>query len=42
MSRDCAEQAVLALVLIDHALLHRAQNVDVTIATPKIPGSVKK
>jgi chorismate synthase len=41
MSHDRAE-AMLALVLMDHALLHRAQNVDVTTPTPKIPGSVKK
>ena len=31
-------EAMLALVLIDHALLHRAQNADVKSATPKIPG----
>ncbi len=29
-------EAYLALVLIDHALLHRAQNADVNIETPKI------
>ena len=35
-------EAMMALVLIDHALLHRAQNADVTTKTPKIPASVKK
>jgi len=30
-------EAYLALVLIDHALLHRAQNGDVSTATPKVP-----
>lgn len=30
-------EAMLALVLIDHALRHRAQNGDVTCATPTIP-----
>jgi chorismate synthase len=29
-------EAMLALVLIDHALRHRAQNVDVVCSTPKI------
>ncbi|BCA56871.1 chorismate synthase [Nitrospira sp. KM1] len=29
-------EAMLALVLIDHSLLHRAQNADVTTSTPKI------
>ena len=29
-------EAMLALVLIDHALRHRAQNADVQVATPKI------
>ena len=29
-------EAMLALVLIDHALRHRAQNGDVTTVTPKI------
>lgn len=33
-------EAMLALVLIDHALRHRAQNADVICATPKIPGKV--
>lgn len=31
-------EAMLALVLMDHALLHRAQNANVKTATPKIPG----
>lgn len=34
-------EAMMALVLMDHALLHRAQNADVKTATPKIPGSPK-
>ena len=29
-------EAMLAIVLMDHALRHRAQNADVTCATPKI------
>ena len=33
-------EAMLALVLIDHALRQRAQCADVRCATPKIPGSV--
>ncbi len=33
-------EAMLALVLIDHALRHRAQNADVVCATPKIPGKL--
>ena len=32
-------EAYLALVLVDHALLHRAQNADVVVATPKIASS---
>jgi chorismate synthase len=32
-------EAMLALVLMDHALRHRAQNADVVCKTPKIPGS---
>ncbi|MBI3574282.1 MAG: chorismate synthase [Gammaproteobacteria bacterium] len=32
-------EAMLALVLMDHALRHRAQNLDVTRRTPVIPGS---
>jgi chorismate synthase len=35
-------EAMMALVLMDHALLHRAQNADVTTKTPKIPASTKK
>jgi chorismate synthase len=35
-------EAMLALVLMDHALLHRAQNADVETKTPKIAGSVKR
>ena len=30
-------EAMLALVLADHALRHRAQNADVVTATPRIP-----
>ena len=30
-------EAMLALVLIDHALRHRAQNADVECTTPKLP-----
>jgi len=29
-------EAMLALVLMDHALLHRAQNADVSVTTPKL------
>jgi chorismate synthase len=32
-------EAMLALTLMDHALRHRAQNADVTCATPRIAGS---
>jgi len=32
-------EAMLALVLMDHALRHRAQNADVRSPTPAIPGS---
>ncbi|MDD5240171.1 MAG: chorismate synthase [Sulfuricella sp.] len=35
-------EAMLAIVLMDHALRHRAQNADVAVETPKIPGRVKK
>lgn len=35
-------EAMLALVLIDHALRHRAQCGDVTCSTPRIPGSTQK
>jgi len=31
-------EAMLALVLMDHYLRHRAQNADVNCATPIIPG----
>ncbi len=30
-------ESMLALVLIDHALRHRAQNADVAVSTPRIP-----
>ena len=30
---------MLAIVLIDHALRHRAQNADVRVATPRIAGA---
>jgi chorismate synthase len=33
-------EAMLALVLMDHALRHRAQNADVRVATPAIPGAL--
>lgn len=33
-------EAMLALVLVDHALRHRAQNADVSCPTPKIPGNI--
>jgi len=32
-------EAMLALVLIDHALRHRAQNADVVTTTPRIPAA---
>ena len=32
-------EAMMALVLMDHALRHRAQNLDVVSATPLIPGA---
>jgi chorismate synthase len=35
-------EAMMALVLMDHALLHRGQNADVSTKTPKIAGSVKQ
>ncbi len=35
-------EAMMALVLMDHALLHRAQNADVKTATPRIAGSAAK
>ena len=34
-------EAMMALVLMDHALLHRAQNADVQTPTPRIAGSSK-
>ena len=34
-------EAMLALVLMDHALRHRAQCGDVVCATPRIPGEIK-
>ncbi len=33
-------EAMLAIVLMDHALRQRAQNADVVCATPKIPGKI--
>ncbi|GGP28272.1 chorismate synthase [Silvimonas amylolytica] len=33
-------EAMLALVLIDHALRHRAQCADVKVDTPRIPGAI--
>ncbi|MGH8763813.1 MAG: chorismate synthase, partial [Nitrosospira sp.] len=33
-------EAMLALVLMDHALRHRAQNADVVCAMPSIPGKI--
>jgi chorismate synthase len=35
-------EAMMALVLMDHALLHRAQNAEVATKTPKIAASVKR
>ncbi len=35
-------EAMLALVLMDHALRHRAQNMDVNSITPIVPSSVKE
>ena len=35
-------EAMLALVLIDHALRHRAQNADVSTGTPRIPASAPR
>jgi chorismate synthase len=34
-------EAMLALVLMDHALRHRAQNADVRVTTPAIAGSAR-
>jgi chorismate synthase len=33
---------MLALVLMDHALRHRAQNADVVCLTPKVSGKISK
>jgi chorismate synthase len=33
-------EAMLAIVLMDHMLRHRAQNMDVVSATPVIPSAV--
>ncbi len=35
-------EAMLALVLIDHALRHRGQNADVVCETPRIAASVSQ
>ncbi len=35
-------EAMMALVLMDHALLHRAQNADVVTKTPKVAGSIRQ
>ena len=35
-------EAMLALVLMDHALRHRAQNADVVCLTPKVSGKISK
>ena len=35
-------EAMLALILMDHALRHRAQNADVACTTPRIPGKVSR
>jgi chorismate synthase len=35
-------EAMMALVLMDHALLHRAQNADVTTKTPRIAASIRQ
>jgi chorismate synthase len=35
-------EAMLALVLMDHALRHRAQNSDVRVATPRIPAQAPR
>ena len=32
-------EAMLAIVIMDHYLRHRAQNADVSVDTPAIPGS---
>ena len=35
-------EAMMAIVLMDHALRHRGQNMDVICPTPKIPGKVSR
>jgi chorismate synthase len=35
-------EAMLAIVLMDHALRHRAQNADVSVATPRIPAQASR
>jgi chorismate synthase len=35
-------EAMMALVLMDHALLHRAQNADVTTTTPMISSDLER
>jgi len=35
-------EAMMALVMIDHALRHRAQNADVVTATPRIPAAAPR
>jgi chorismate synthase len=35
-------EAMMAIVLMDHALLHRAQNADVVTKTPKVAGSITR
>jgi chorismate synthase len=35
-------EAMMALVLMDHALLHRAQNADVATKTPRIAASIRQ
>jgi chorismate synthase len=35
-------EAMLAIVLMDHLLRHRGQNMDVRSATPVIPASAKQ
>jgi chorismate synthase len=35
-------EAMLALVLIDHALRHRAKNADVEVDTPRLPAAATK
>jgi chorismate synthase len=35
-------EAMLAIVLMDHALRHRAQNADAACPTPPVPGKPTK